>query len=226
MAWYGIDKKTGKRVKIPDNQISAWKPTLWNYQRGPDGKPMRDAKTRQLIPTSPKMQEQGKLCKNLEAMEGELVGKVVKWLSLRNRLSVLEGWMKNPRLQYDGRIGAGRTGIAATHRQKHKVVVNVPKADPKVLLGNEFRKLWIAEEGYLIAAGDAAALEGRVQGHYCWRYDDGVTAEELLKGDVHSKNAVAFYGELNPIVKALYESPEFSKDDPQFKPFRNKSKNG
>lgn len=226
MAWYGTDKVTGKRIKIPKNQISAWKPTLWNYKRGPDGKPVRDPITRQLIPTTPKIQEAGKLCPNLEQIEGDIVKQVVKWLSLRNRLSVLEGWLSNERLQYDGRIGAGRTGIAATHRQKHKVVVNVPKADPKVLLGYEFRSLWIADQGMLIAAGDAAALEGRVQGHYAYRYDNGVTADELLKGDVHSKNANAFYGNIYEEVSQIYNSPDFDKENPKWKPYRNKSKNG
>lgn len=205
---------------------NGWKPTLWNYKRGADGKPMRDPVTRQLIQTSPKIQEAGKLCANLEKMEGELVKNVVKWLSLRNRLSVLQGWLENPRLKYDGRIGAGRTGIAATHRQKHRTVVNVPKADPKVLLGHEFRSLWISEEGFLIAAGDAAALEGRVQGHYCYKYDGGATAEELLKGDVHSKNANAFYGDIYPEVKTIYECPDFDKENDKWKPYRNKSKNG
>lgn len=203
-----------------------WKPTLFNFKRDANGKPERDPKTRQLILTTPKLQEQGRLCPNLEAMEGDLVKKVVRWLSLRNRLSVLTGWLENPRLKYDGRIGAGRTGIAATHRQKHKVVVNVPKADPKVLLGYEFRELWIAEEGYLIAAGDAAALEGRVQGHYAYKYDGGTTAEELLKGDVHSKNANAFYGSIYEEVAKLYASPDFDKEDPRWKPYRSKSKNG
>lgn len=203
-----------------------WKPTLFNFKRGPDGKPMRDPNTRQLIPTTPKIQEAGKLCPNLEKIEGDLVKQVVKWLSLRNRLSVLQGWLQNPRLEYDGRIGAGRTGIAATHRQKHKIVVNVPKADPKVLLGYEFRSLWIADEGMLIAAGDASALEGRVQGHHTYKYDGGVTAEELLKGDVHSKNAHAFYGNIYDEVKQLYNSPNFDKENPKWKPYRNKSKNG
>lgn len=205
---------------------SGWKPTLFNFKRGTDGKPMRDPTTRQLIQTSPKIQEAGKLCPNLEKMEGEIVKNVVKWLSLRNRQSVLQGWMDNPRLAYDGRIGAGRTGIASTHRQKHKIVVNVPKADPKVLLGYEFRSLWIAEDNYSIAAGDAAALEGRVQGHYCYKYDDGATAEELLKGDVHSKNACAFYGESFPEVVEMYTDKNFDKENPKWKPFRNKSKNG
>lgn len=205
---------------------NGWKPTLFNYKRGADGKPMRDPTTRQLIQTTPKIQEAGKLCPNLEKIEGDIVRQVVKWLSLRNRLSVLEGWLSNPRLAYDGRIGAGRTGIAATHRQKHKVVVNVPKADPKVLLGYEFRSLWISEHGMLIAAGDAAALEGRVQGSYTFKYDNGATAEELLKGDVHSKNAHAFYGAIYDDVSKIYNSPEFNKEDPKWKPYRNKSKNG
>lgn len=203
-----------------------WQPTLFNFKRDANGKPERDPKTRKLILTTPKLQEQGKLCPNLEEMEGELVKNVVKWLSLRNRLSVLTGWLENPRLKYDGRIGSGRTGIAATHRQKHKVVVNVPKADPKVLLGYEFRELWIAEDGCLIAAGDAAALEGRVQGHYTFRYDNGATADELLKGDVHSKNANAFYGGIYEKVALMYASPDFNKEDPEWKPYRNKSKNG
>lgn len=205
---------------------SGWEPTLWNYKKDAAGKPIRDPNTRQLIPTSPKIQEAGKLCVNLEKMEGEIVRQVVKWLSLRNRLSVLEGWLSNERLEYDGRIGAGRTGIAATHRQKHQVVVNVPKADPKVLLGYEFRALWTSEEGFMIAAGDAAALEGRVQGHYCYKYDNGATAEELLKGDVHSKNAYAFYGDIYEEVAAIYNSPDFDKENPKWKPYRNKSKNG
>jgi len=203
-----------------------WRPSFYNYKRGPDGKPERDPKTRQLIPTTPKIQEAGKICPNLMKLEGDIVKLVVKWLSLRNRLSVLEGWITNERLQMDGRIGAGRTGIAATHRQKHRTVVNVPKASDKVLLGKEFRSLWIAEDGMLIAAGDAAALEGRVLGHYTYKYDSGETAEEILSGDPHSKNAFAFYGHTPELQKFDIASPDFNKEDPVFKPFRDKSKNG
>lgn len=200
-----------------------WKPTLFNYKRGPDNKPLRDPVTRKLIPTSPKIQEAGKLCPNLEAMEGDLIKKVVKWLSLRNRLSVLKGWLDNPRLNYDGRIGAGRTGIAASHRQKHKTVVNVPKASEKVLLGKEFRSLWSSEDGFWIAAGDASALEGRVQAHYTYRYDNGATARELLSGDVHSKTAKSVYAK--ELANFDITSPDFNKDDPIFKPYRDRSKN-
>lgn len=200
-----------------------WKPTLWNYKKGTDGKPMRDPKTRELIKSSPKIQEQGKICKNLLAMETGIVGDVVKWLSLRNRRSVLQGWLDNPRLRMDGRIGASRTGIAATHRQKHSVVVNVPKASEKVLLGHEFRSLWTSEDGFLIAAADAAALEGRVQGHYTWKYDGGATARDLLEGDIHSKTAKSVYED--ELAHIDITAPDFNKDDPFFKPFRDRSKN-
>jgi hypothetical protein len=203
-----------------------WKPTLWNFQRGPDGKPLRDEKTRQLIKTSPKIQEAGKLCENLEKLDGDIPKQVVKFLSLRNRLSVLTSWMENRRLEMDGRLSPRRTGIAATHRQRHAEIVNVPKASDKVLLGKEFRSLFIAEDGMKIAAGDAAALEGRVMGHYTYKYDSGLTAEEILNGDPHSKNAMAFYGHIPEVQKFDITSPDFSKDHPIFKPYRDKSKNG
>lgn len=202
-----------------------WKPTLWNYQKDSNGKPVRDARGK-LIQTSPKIQETQKICPNLEKMEGPIVKQVVKWLSLRNRQSVLNGWLENERFQMDGRLGAGRTGIASTHRQKHKVVVNVPKASDKVLLGKEFRSLWVADDGMLIAAGDAAALEGRVMASYTWKYDEGKTAIEILEGDPHSKNAMAFYGHEKDIQQFDIDSPSFSKDHPVFKPYRDRSKNG
>lgn len=201
---------------------SGWKPTLFNYQKDSNGKPVRDSRGK-LIQTSPKIQEAQKICPNLLKMEGEIVQKVVKWLSLRNRQSVLQGWLGNPRLQMDGRIGAGRTGIASTHRQKHKVVVNVPKASEKVLLGKEFRELWTSDDGFKIAAGDAAALEGRVQGHYTWKHDGGITAKELLDGDPHSKTAKSVYPE--ELKDFDITAPDFDKEHPIFKPYRDRSKN-
>ena len=201
-----------------------WKPTLWNYKRGPDGKPERDPKTRKLIETTPKIQEAGKICENLLEMDGDLIKGVVRWLSLRNRSAVLETWMAHERLEKDGRIGCARTSITPTHRQRHSVVVNVPKAAKDVLFGIEFRKLWTHEKGFKIAAGDAAALEARVEAHYTWKYDGGESARELLEGDVHSKNAKVFYPE--ETFEFDITSEDFDKDHPVFKPFRSKSKNG
>lgn len=200
-----------------------WKPTFYNFKRDANGKPYYDPLTRKLVQTTPKIQEQGRICPNLEAMETGIIKQVVKWLSLRNRLSVLQGWLDNPRLQMDGRIGASRTGIAATHRQKHKTVVNVPKASDKVLLGKEFRSLWTSEEGMLIAAGDASALEGRVQGSYAYKYDQGETARTLLEGDIHSRTAKSVYAD--QLIDFDITAEDFDKDDPVFKPYRDRSKN-
>lgn len=76
----------------------------------------------------------------------------------------------------------------------------------------------------LVAAGDAAALEGRVMGHYTYKYDNGETANELLNGDPHSKNAKAFFEE--ETKQFDIKSPDFNKDDNVFKPYRDRSKNG
>lgn len=194
-----------------------WKPTFWNYKRGPDGKPMRDPNTRKLIETTPKIQEAQKICPNLEEMDMPIIKQIVKWLSLRNRLSVLTGWLENERLKMDGRIGAGRVGIAATHRQKHHTLVNVPKASEKVLLGKEFRELFTSEEGFWIAAGDAAALEGRVQGHYCVPMDTMAltrsgwkTHTELVEGeDILAYNPETKEKEWTPLLeKCIFNDVE------------------
>lgn len=203
---------------------SNWKPTLWNYKRGADGKPERDPKTRQLIPTTPKIQEAGKICPNLEKLEGDLVKKVVKWLSLRNRCSVLESWLEHPRVVNEGRLPASRTGITPTHRQKHSVLVNLPKASEKVLLGKEFRSLFIVEDDKDLVSVDMSGLEGRVEGSYTYKYDNGLRASIILNGDMHSRNAKLFYPKETKQFDP--DHPEFDKDHPEFKPYRDRSKNG
>lgn len=202
---------------------SGWKPSLWNVKKDAKGKAMRDEK-KQLIKTSPKIQEAGKICPNLLELDGELPKKVVRFLSLRNRLGVLNGWLTNERLQWDGRLSAGASGIASTHRQKHVIVVNVPKAQDDVLLGKEYRSLFTVEEGNDLIGVDQAALEARCQGNWTYKYDNGESARELIDGDIHSKNAKAFYEEETVDIDIL--NPDFDKDSKEFKPFRSKSKNG
>lgn len=199
-----------------------WKPTLWNFKKGKDGRPLRDA-NRQLIKTSPKIQENHVICENLLELDGELPAKIVRFLSLRNRLGILTGWLEDKRLKLDGRLSAGSSGIAATHRQKHTIVVNVPKAQDDVLLGKEFRSLFTVDEGFKLIGCDQAALEARCEAHWVHRYDQA-SAQELIAGDIHSINAKAFYPEETKGYDIT--SPDFNKDDPGFKPYRSKSKNG
>ena len=198
-----------------------WQPTFWNFQKDAKGKPVKDEKN-QLTLTSPKLQEAGVICPNLLSLEGELVKEVVKFLSLRNRLSVITSWINNPRLAFDNRIGASATKIANSHRQCHSVICNVPRAGGASLYGDEFRKLFCAQDGNVIVGADSSGLEQRCAGHMTFKYDSGEYARELLDGDVHSKVACSMFAE--ETAGFDYKSSTFNKEDPKFKPYRNKAK--
>jgi hypothetical protein len=200
-----------------------WEPTLWNYKQK-DGKPLRDEKGK-LIKTSPKLQEAGKICENLLELDGDLPKKITRFMSLRNRLSILTGWLENPRLAWDGRLSAGSSGLAGTHRQRHHTIVNVPKAQDDVLLGKEFRSLFTVEKGNKLIGCDQAALEARCEAHWVYDFPGGKErANVLLSGDVHSINCKIFFAK--EVKDFDINSPDFSKDHPGFKPYRSLSKNG
>jgi len=200
-----------------------WVPTMYNFKRDENGKPMRDDKG-EVINTSPKIQEQGKICPNLLKLNGELPKQIVKFLSLRNRHSVITGWVNNWRLDYDGRISAEITGFTPTFRVKHSVITNLPKASPEVIKGYEVRSLFIVEDGMKYVSADAAALENRTVADFTYKYDNGKFADLVLNGDSHSFNAKVFF----PKETAKFDitSSDFNKDAPEFKPYRNKAKTG
>lgn len=207
-------------------QSLGWVPTLWNFKKDSRGKPLRDDK-KQLIPTTPKMTEMGKLCPNLEELQGDLVKPIVRWLSLRNRKGVIEGWLNNERLSYDKRLSAGFSGYAPTYRLRHTTVVNVPKAQDDVTLGKEMRSLFCCSRpDYTLVGFDGVALENRVEAHYCYPFHGGKEyAEEILEGDVHKNNSFVFYGpEL--LEHGWYSPDQVDKENPKLKPFRSRSKNG
>ena len=203
---------------------SGWIPSddYWNFKKGPDGKPERDEKGK-LIKTSPKIQHAGVLCPNLLKLSGEIPAKVVKFLSLRNRLGVVTGWLSNPRLEFDGRISAEISGYTPTFRVRHRTVVNCPKADVKVLLGSEMRDLFTVDKGFWYCGADQSALENRTLAAYTIKYDGGKFADMVLNGDSHSFNSFAFF----PHLKSKFDiNDPTNKDNPDFKPWRNKSKTG
>lgn len=217
-----MEIKDGEDIKEWFMQ-QGWEPTFWNFKRDERGKPARNS-IGEIITTSPKIQEAGKICPNLLELNGELPKKIVRFLSLRNRKSVVSGWLEHWRLEFDGRLPAEITGYTPTFRVKHSCIVNLPKASPEVVKGYEVRSLFIASEGMKYVSADAAALENRTVADGTFEFDNGEFAERILKGDSHSFNAKAFFPE--ETRKFDVTSPEFNKDDPEFKPFRNKSKNG
>lgn len=203
---------------------SGWKPhdDFWNFKRGPDNKPVKDEKGK-YVKTTPKIQNAGQLCPNLLKMDGEIPKKLVKFLSLRNRKGVVEGWLSNWRIEFDGRLSAEISGYAPTSRVKHRTVVNVPKADPKVLLGCDMRDLFEVPEGYWYCGTDAAALENRTLSHYTFKFDGGTFARRQLDSDPHSFNAFAFFPHLH---EKFDINNEENKENPEFKTWRNKAKTG
>jgi len=203
---------------------SGWQPSEdhWNFKKGADGKPERDGKGK-VIKTTPKIAHQGKICPNLLTISGEIPSKVVKFLSYRNRLGIVKGWVSNWRIEFDGQLSSEISGYTPTFRVRHKTVVNCPKAAKEILLGAEMRDLFYAPEGYKYVGTDAAALENRTVASYTMKYDGGKFADLVLNGDSHSFNAFAFFPELHN--KFDINDPTL-KDNPEFKPWRNKSKTG
>ena len=219
-------------MEIDDNQelkdyfiANGWEPDddFWNFKKDPiTKKNLRDEKGK-FIKTTPKIQHQGQICPNLLSMEADIPAKVVKFLSYRNRKGVVEGWLSNWRMEFDGRISAEISGYAPTSRVKHRVLCNVPKADIKVLLGSEMRDLFYVPEGKWYIGTDAAALENRTLSHHTFKYDGGAFAKMQTEGDPHTFNAFAFFPELS--AKFDINTPDL-KEIPEFKPWRNKSKTG
>lgn len=232
--WIDIESEKTLNVKLPmelkdGNDIKdwfvsqGWKPTMWNFKRDERGKPERN-KNGEIITTTPKIQEAGKICPNLLELNGDLPKRIVRYLSLRNRKSVITGWLNHWRLNFDGRLPAEITGYTPTTRVKHSCIVNLPKASPEVLKGYEVRSLFIVEDNLRYVSADAAALENRTVADYTYKYDGGKFADLVLNGDSHSFNAKIFF----PKETENFDpsSPDFNKDDPLFKPWRNKAKTG
>lgn len=151
-------------------------------------------KARQL-PSSPKLKdERGALCPNLEEIDGALAKLIVKWLSSRNRRSVLDplkedkvdtGWLNHPRLKIDGKLPARFSGITNTGRRKHTIVANVPKPDPKVLFGYEMRELFTVPPDHYQVGIDGSNLEGMIAAWGAYEFDGGEYLRIMESGDAH-----------------------------------------
>lgn len=164
----------------------------------------------------PKLTVKGKPVDSLFKIEAPVGKAIAKWYTYQHRASQIRGWINN--IRPDGRLSAQANSCGTnTYRMRHKIVVNVPKADPNVIFGYEMRDLFIALIGHWLVGHDASGLEARIMGHYTTPFDDGEFAHEVLNGDIHSKNTRIFYRDK---VEGL------SKGDPIFDSYRSKSKNG
>lgn len=167
-----------------------WEPKEYNFKRDRHNKPVRDGNNKVIL-TSPKTP---KTAEDWDAVEEQLKIPDIRLISERgkasHRLSSLKGWIS--KLRPDRRLSTEMNPCGTnTARCQHKIVVNVPKANPKVYYGSQFRSLFICPPDRLIVGCDATALEGRCEAHYLYNFDKAA-AWELLHGDIHVTNAEVF----------------------------------
>lgn len=126
------------------------------------------------------------LCPNLELLAEKFpyAEKIVKFLTYRHRRNSIlgggvglddedaemeKGFLANVRA--DGRIATpADTCGCNTSRMKHRVVANIPRITS--LYGEPMREIFGIEKGKYAQFGyDFSSLEGRMEAHYCWKYD-------------------------------------------------------
>ena len=114
---------------------------------------------------------------------GTLGTQIDTWTTLRNRRSVLEGWIEHA--SRDGRLHGNMWTIGTpTFRCRHEVIANLPAVD--AVFGRELRELFIAEPGYKVVGADSSGNQFRSLCHYV--NDDNLT-NQVLKEDIHQFNA-------------------------------------
>lgn len=191
-------------AEVKDYLLSAgWQPEEWNYKKDPKTKRnVRDHKG-QLIPTSPKLSQSDAFI----GVNGKVGKLLAKYVQVAHRRSLLQGLLD--RVRPDGTLGQVITGIAATGRLTHSVIVNIPGGDS--FFGKQCRAVFVAPKGYKIVGTDASSCQDRM---LAARADNDAFTEMLLNGDkskgtdghslnMHAINKVLAQFKLNPITRGL-----------------------
>jgi DNA polymerase I-like protein with 3'-5' exonuclease and polymerase domains len=198
-------EKTGKRLKSKveifnpgsRTQIAyrlmtkySWAPT----ELTPDGKPRVDES----------------VLASLDYPEAKILS---RYLTVQKRLGQLadgdEAWLKA--VGADGRLhGRVNTNGAITGRCTHRSpnMAQVPT-------DKEYRSLFIPAKGMALVGVDASGLELRCLAHFLGKYDGKKYAQEILTGDIHWTNAIAF---------GLIKDVPQDKTNPEHKAARNQAK--
>jgi DNA polymerase-1 len=97
-----------------------------------------------------------------------------------------QAWLK---LERNGKIhGSINTGGTVTGRCSHNSpnIGQVPAG--RAPYGKQCRELFTVQPGYNLVGCDLSGLELRCLAHFMHKWDDGEYANEVLNGDVHTKN--------------------------------------
>ena len=145
-----------------------WKPDDYNVKRVGD----------QWVTTTPKL-----TTTSLEKL-GDTGKDIDEYYTLRNRKSVLEGWIKH--CQENGGRLHGNMWVRGTptFRARHEVIANLPGVHAN--FGKEMRSLFLPEEGHKVVGADSAGKQARALCHYV--KNDEMT-DAVLNGDFHQFNA-------------------------------------
>ena len=169
-----IKGKLSEKSWVVENLLSrGWKPTQFTEKTN-----------------APMLTDKGDPVPTLLAMEDSIGRSYSEWMTYEKRRATIlnrnnnsKGWLNNVR--DNNRIPAYANSCGTnTGRMRHNLVVNVPKADPKILFGKEMRELFTVPEGKVLIGHDASGLEARITGHYL--ADEGLIYE-LIHGDFHTK---------------------------------------
>ena len=115
---------------------------------------------------------------------------LAEYFMVQKRLGMVESWVKALD-EKTGRIyGRVISNGAVTGRMTHSNpnLAQVPAAKPKVPYGVECRSCFSAEPPNVLVGVDASGLELRMLAHYM---NDPAYIEEVVNGDVHTKNQKA-----------------------------------
>lgn len=118
---------------------------------------------------------------------GELGVMIDSYYTLRNRIAVLEGWIKNVEKHGTGRIHGDMFTIGTpSFRCRHSGLVNIPSTN--AAWGKEMRELLKADDGDKLVGADSSGNQLRGLVHYV---NNDEYREVVVNGDQHQRNADA-----------------------------------
>lgn len=169
-----IKGKLSEKSWVVENLLSrGWEPIQFTEKTG-----------------QPMLTFEGDPVPSLLAMEDSIGQDLSEWMTyekrrgtILNRTKDTKGWLNNVRDNDRIPTYANSCGTN-TGRMRHSLVVNVPKASPKILFGKEMRSLFTVPKGKVLIGHDASGLEARITGHYL---NDKGLIYELIHGDFHTK---------------------------------------
>lgn len=166
ISWARVDLGSNTQTKsfLLDQ---GWIPREWNIKEGQR--------------TSPKMKHDDPF----EGIQGSMGKLMAKRVQCRHRRSQMEGWIRAAR--EDSRVGQSITGIAATGRLTHSVIVNVPGAE--AFYGKQMRKCFTSKPGYKIVGVDSAGCQNRM---LAARVGDPVFTKILLEGNKEDHTSIHY----------------------------------